>query len=62
LREQGADPSDLAALFILRKWVWSNQFQLHIGLDGLEAGNCQALDDLAHDVTSALSRHLATLP
>jgi len=28
-REQGADASDLPALCIQRKGVWSNQFKLH---------------------------------
>ena len=31
-REQGADPSDLPALFIPRERVGSNQFQLHSAL------------------------------
>ena len=29
-REQGADASDLAALLVLRKGVWSYEFKLHV--------------------------------
>ena len=31
-REQGADASNLPALFVPRERVWSNQFQLHSAL------------------------------